>query len=233
MENPTTALLFSGGRDSIVLLHILEPYLDETLVIWVNTGAAYESTLKQMGQVRNTVPHFFEITTDQPSDIDKWGYPTDILVQRHDRSLFGNLEPRLQSTISCCAKNIWLPTQLCLKDKGIKLCYIGAREDETMADSRWDGTRDDIEFKYPLRKWTAQMVQDYTKKHNIMLPPYYLQGEEKSRDCWNCTGYLWERRASIAALPFYQKETVLERLRQIDIAVMNEKAWLEGITKGV
>lgn len=228
MENPTTALLFSGGRDSIVLLHILEPYLDEILVIWVNTGAAYESTLKQMGQVRNTVPHFFEITTDQPSDIEKWGYPTDILPVRYDRQLFGYLEPKLQTTISCCTKNIWLPTQLCLKDKQIKVCYIGSREDETLHDSRWDGIRQGIEFKYPLRKWTVQMVQDYVKKHNIMVPPYYSQGEEKSRDCWNCTGYLWERRASIAALPFYQKQELIQRLTQIDNAIADERAhWPE------
>lgn len=238
MENPTKALLFSGGRDSIVLLHILEPYLDETLVIWVNTGAAYESTLKQMGQIRNTVPHFFEVTTDQAANIDSWGYPSDIVPTRHDHKTFGYMEPKIQSTIACCGANIWLPCQMALKDKGIKLCYIGAREDETMADSRWDGTRDGIEFKYPLRKWTAQMVQDYTKKHNIMLPPYYYSGpngtgEEKSRDCWNCTGYLWERRVSIAALPFYQKQEVLERLEKIERAIFEEIGWLQGITKGV
>jgi len=208
-------------------MHILAPYLDEILVIWVNTGAAYESTLKQMGQIRNTVPHFFEVTTNQPGDIEKWGWPTDILPIRHDSLLFGKLQPKLQTAISCCAKNIWLPTQLCLKDKGINLCYIGAREDESMSDSRWDGTRDGIEFKYPLRKWTVQMVQDYVKKHNIMLPPYYYSGpngtgEEKSRDCWSCTGYLWERRASIAALPFYQRQEVINRLNTIRETVNNE-----------
>jgi 3'-phosphoadenosine 5'-phosphosulfate sulfotransferase (PAPS reductase)/FAD synthetase len=233
LENPTTALLFSGGRDSIVLLHILEPYLAEILVIWVNTGAAYESTLKQMGQVRNTVPHFFEITTDQPADIEKWGFPSDIVPSRHDIQLFGHLEPKIQSTISCCTKNIWLPTQLCLQDKGIKVCYIGAREDEGMSDPRWDGVRLRIEFKFPLRKWTAKMVQDYVKKHNIMLPPYYSQGEEKSRDCWNCTGYLWERRASIAALPFYQRQDLMNRLNIINEAIKQEQAIIEDICQTI
>lgn len=219
MENPTTALLFSGGRDSIVLLHILEPYLDDILVVWVNTGAAYESTLKQMGQVRDTVPHFFEVTTDQPADIEKWGYPTDILPTRHSVQHAGYLEPKLQTTFSCCAKNIWLPTQLALADKKITTCYIGAREEEVMKDTRWEGTREGILWKYPLRKWTMKMLQDYILKHNIVVPPYYSQGEEKSRDCWNCTGYLWERRQSIANLPFYQKEEVLDRLAAIDGAV--------------
>jgi 3'-phosphoadenosine 5'-phosphosulfate sulfotransferase (PAPS reductase)/FAD synthetase len=233
LDNPTTALLFSGGRDSIVLKHILDPYLDDILIIWVNTGAAYESTLKQMGQVRDNVPHFLEITTDQLADIEANGYPTDILPLRHSHNDFGYLTPRLQSTISCCSKNIWLPLSRALQDKAIKVCYIGAREEEDMKDSRWDGTRGGIEFKYPLRKWTNKMVLDYANKHSIILPPYYSQGEEKSRDCWNCTGYLWERRASIAALPFYQKQEVISRLNKIEEIVNTELGWLQGVTKGV
>jgi len=219
VENPTTALLFSGGRDSLVLLHILEPYLDGVLVVWVNTGAAYESTRKQMDQLRGAIPHFFEVTTDQPMDIEKWGYPTDILPVRHDIQLNGYLEPKLQTTYSCCAKNIWLPAQLALIDKKIDTCYVGAREEEDMHDHRWEGMRAGITWKFPLRKWTKQMVQDYEVKHNLVVPPYYAEGEEKSRDCWNCTGYLWERRISILNLPFYQKETVMERLEQIKQSV--------------
>lgn len=235
----TTALLHSGGRDSIVLTHVLEPWLDEILILWVNTGAAYESTLKQMRKISDSVPHFFEVVTDQPADIDKWGFPTDVLPVRHDIQLYGNLLPKLQTTYSCCAKNIWLPTQICLKDKGIKTCYIGSREDEAsiggIGDDRWNGTREGVEYRFPLRKWTAQMVQDYVIKHNITLPPYYSQGEEKSRDCWNCTGYLWERKASIAALPFYQKEALMDRLNIIDgaIGVERSSGILEVINNGV
>lgn len=235
MENPTTALLFSGGRDSIVLLHILEPYLDDILVIWVNTGAAYESTLKQMGQVRDTVPHFFEVTTDQPADIEKWGYPIDILPVRHAVELQGYLSPRLQTTYSCCAKNIWLPAQLALTDKKITTCYIGQREEELMKDTRWEGTRAGILWKYPLRKWTMKMLQDYILKHNIVVPPYYSAsavgtgGEEKSRDCWNCTGYLWERKESIRALPFYQRQELMDRLNRINEAVKQEQSILDDI----
>lgn len=211
-------MLHSGGRDSCVLQHILEPYLDETLIVWVNTGAAYESTLKQMRQVANSVPHFFEITTDQAADINKWGYPTDLLVSRHDYSTHGHLEPRLQSTNACCAKNIWYPVQLALKDKGITQCYIGSREDEAMYDNRWDGLRQGIDWKFPLRKWTKQMVLDYVKRHNIMVPPYY-SSEEKSRDCWNCTGYLWERQKQIDNLNEEQKKVLHERLESIQQAL--------------
>lgn len=233
MENPITALLHSGGRDSCVLMHVLDPYLDEILVIWVNTGAAYESTLKQMHQVRSNVPHFLEITTDQPADIEKWGLPTDILPVRHDVQLLGTRLPKLQTTFSCCSKNIWWPIKLALADKGIKSVYSGAREDEAVNDPRWIAKLDGVAYKYPLRKWTLKMVQDYAIKHNILIPPHYSAGEEKSRDCWNCTGYLWERRASIRALPFYQKEEVLGRLQTIFDAIHEEQTNYGNIIQDV
>lgn len=231
MSAPKTALLYSGGRDSCVLLHILEPYLDDILVIWVNTGAAYESTLKQMGQVRDTVPHFFEVITNQPADIEKWGYPTDILPVRHAVELQGYLSPRLQTTYSCCAKNIWIPAQLALTDKKITTCYIGQREEELMKDTRWEGTRAGILWKYPLRKWTMKMLQDYILKHNIVVPPYYSQGEEKSRDCWSCTGYLFENSTRIENLPFYQKEELQDRLGEISDAISCEQEHLLQVLK--
>ena len=204
MGVPTNALLFSGGRDSCVLLHIMEPWLGETVVVWVNTGAAFESTIKQMEQVKTDVPHFFEVRTDQPADIAKWGYPTDILPVRHDIQLHGYREPKLQSTASCCAKSIWIPIKLALADLKVTAVYSGVREDEEMKDARWPMTIDGIQYKYPLKKWTKQMVQDYVIKHNIWVPPYY-DTEGNSRDCWSCTGYLWERKEQIANLPLIRK----------------------------
>jgi 3'-phosphoadenosine 5'-phosphosulfate sulfotransferase (PAPS reductase)/FAD synthetase len=215
LENPTTALLFSGGRNSLVLLHILTPYLDDIVVIWCNTGAAYESTRKQMDQIRSTVPHFFEVTSDQPGDIEKFGWPTDILPLRHILSEGGNLVPTLQTTYDCCRKNIGGPIGDALKEKGISLCYSGKLEAKPVKI-------ENTEFKFPLGHWTKKMVQDYVEKHNIMVPPYYHDGEEKSRECWSCTGFLWERRVAINHLPFYQKEEVMERLAKIKEAITKE-----------
>lgn len=226
MENPTTAMLHSGGRNSIVLLHILEPYLDDILVVWCNTGAAYESTLKQMGQIRNSVPHFLELNSDQRAQIVEFGYPTDILPLRNVVRGRGDLVPALQSTDSCCAANIFAPIEHCLQEKGITKCYSGKSAPAKAIQANG------VDYQFPLGRWTTEMVQEYAKKHNIIVPPYY-ETEQKSRDCWNCTGYLWQRGAAIRALPFYQKEEIIQRLDQIELAINQEKGWLEGITQGV
>ena len=219
-----TAILFSGGRDSCVLLHIVGPWLDEITVLWVNTGAAYESTLQQMREVRSRVPHFHEIKTDQPTDIHKWGFPVDILPTRHDIQLLGTQLPKLQTTFSCCSKNIWWPIKQTLAQLEIKYLWSGGREDELTNDPRWIEEIDGVKYKYPLRKWTQDMVLSYIKKHNISVPSYYEQGETKSRDCWNCTGYLFENQKRIANLPFYQREEMMDRLAKIEQVIDAERA---------
>lgn len=229
MSDISIALLFSGGRDSLVLLHILEPWLGEIVIVWVNTGAAYESTLKQMAEVRNAVPHFVELTSNQAADIEKWGWPVDIVPVKHDWNQQGNLTPKLQSSTLCCYKNISTPIETFLNEKGIKVCYVGQRQDEGNVDQRWDGQRQGIEFRYPLRKWTKKMVMDYVSKHNVKTPHYYST-EEKSRDCWNCTGFLSERRVAISNLSFYQRQEVLDRLSAIKNAINGDMENLVKLT---
>lgn len=226
-----TAILFSGGRDSCVLLHILEPWLNEMTVLWCNTGAAYESTHEQMREVRRRVPNFQEVRSDQPKDIALWGYPTDVLPLRHSVELHGTLTPRLQTSFACCAKNIWIPLYLWCKDNDVKNIFYGSREEEDMKDPRWDRTdADGISHCFPMRRWTKKMLLDYIAKHNIAIPPYY-EKEEKSRDCWNCTAYLWERRASIDNLTYNDKAAVKQRLEEInDVLHEESKVYREIIS---
>lgn len=231
MVGPTTALLYSGGRDSHVLLHICRDFLDDMVVLWVDTQAHYESTYTHMHQVQERIPHFYIVGSNQPQDIKNNGYPTDILPIKYDsfgQRLAVNNPIKLQSTFACCAKNMWIPLDLAMKDLGVTRCLMGNREDESLTDKRWDREENGIDFWYPLRKWTLAMVQDYVKKHSIALPGYYAS-EEKSRDCWNCTGYLWERRQAIKNLPPEQKAEVQLRLGKIYRVLQDELDPIRGL----
>lgn len=181
-----------------------------------------------MSDLRDRVPHFYIAQSDQPKDILLNGYPTDVLPARYDaigRELNPNPALRLQSTFACCAKNMWIPLDLAMADLKVTRCLMGNRADESLADPRWGRVQNGIEFIYPLENWTIQMVQNYVKRHNIALPAYY-QTEEKSRDCWDCTGYIWERQQAIRNLPPSKREVVIGRLKEIQKVVEVE---LDGI----
>lgn len=220
----TTALQFSGGKDSLALLHLWREKLDHTLVCWVNTGAAYHETIRQMNEIQAQVPHFMEINSNQPGDVEVNGYPTD-LVPLHftpQGRLYvdTDIHYRLQDSFRCCGTNIWLPLHQAMKEQGITTVLRGQKNvDKYKAPYKSGYVEDGITYIFPLENWTDDQVFKYLNDNNIPLPAYYLDNERKSHDCWSCTGYLDEDAGRIANLPTDQRSEVLYRLRQINAAI--------------
>lgn len=226
------ALMFSGGRDSLVLMHLLREQLDQTWVVWVDTGAATEFVQEFMEDVKATVPHFFHATSNQPGNIQEYGYPTDILpvwygVEGRFSSRLGS--PKLQTPMQCCGANIWLPMYSAIRDLEVSTVYFGQRGDDDLIDPRWDRVVDGVAYKYPLKDWNQKMVQEYLIHHKIPIPAYYEQGELDSRDCWSCTAYLNKKKNFIRNLPPEQREVVLNRLKTIADTISGEWQHLIGV----
>lgn len=219
----TTALQFSGGKDSLALLHLWREKLDHTLVCWVNTGASYPETLKQMRQLKETVPHFLEITSDQPAQVEQDGYPVD-LVPLHFTPLGREMVAdsynkffKFQDTFRCCSANIWQPLHQAMKDNGVTTVIRGQKNSDKYKTVYRSGyVEDGIMYIFPLENWTDEDVYAYLRNNNVSLPKHYSKGERKSHDCWSCTGYLDEDAGRIANLPPNRREEVLRRLQVID-----------------
>jgi 3'-phosphoadenosine 5'-phosphosulfate sulfotransferase (PAPS reductase)/FAD synthetase len=75
-------LQFSGGADSLACLWLLREHWPRLTVVWVNTGDCFPETSELMRKVRELVPHFHEVRSDQPAQIRRWGYPVDVLPIR-------------------------------------------------------------------------------------------------------------------------------------------------------
>jgi len=220
----TTALQFSGGKDSLALLHLWQAKLARTLVCWVNTGAAYPETVEQMKQVRETVPHFLEITSDQPGDVSVNGYPTDLVplhfTTQGRSAVVTNHHYRVQDSFRCCSTNIWWPLHKAVKERGIQTVLRGQKlVDKYKAPYPSGYSEDGVTYIFPLEQWTDEQVFKYLKHHNVNIPEHYLKGEKKSHDCWSCTGYIDEDAGRIANLPHHQREEVMRRLRVINAAI--------------
>lgn len=228
------ALMFSGGRDSIVLLHVWKEKLNDTLVIWVNSGAAYPETQQMMWQIKKQVPHFLEIKSNQPKQIEENGYPSDVIPMSHTtigQLVSGLRKTKIQSAFDCCNANLWKPAAKAIELLGIKTVVRGQRKEEGRTSPVRDGdVINGVTYLFPLESWTLKQVNEYVNRNNIVLPSYY-QTEKTSRDCWSCTGYVNEQVDRINNLPEPLRNNVLARLKEIRIAVEYESKELNSLTK--
>ncbi len=233
---PTAALQYSGGKDSRVILHMHKEILDEILVVWANTGAAYPAVLEHMAEVAKSVPHFMEVRGQQPENIEKYGYPSDVVPINY--SPLGRewvkkpYDFKIQSAFDCCARNMWHPLNSAMIQCGIKTVIRGQRRDEQYTARLTNGAVDNqgITYLLPIEDWTEAQVFEYLKTHNIEIPEYYAS-EVTSHDCWNCTAYLGSYEKRIANLPDDKRAEVNRRLKAIAVAVETEMAPLKNILK--
>jgi phosphoadenosine phosphosulfate reductase len=187
----TTVLQFSGGRDSLACLYLLEPRWDEITVAWLNTGAAFPETLEQMEAIRALVPNFVEIAGKQSIETD--GYPADVLPIASTsigQQFEGQRPLRFQSRYACCAAALWIPTQQAMKDMGATVVIRGQKKADSRKTNIPSGTViEGIRYEFPLEDWTDERVTDYLASRGVELPANYRY-MNTGLDCWNCSAYL-------------------------------------------
>lgn len=196
-----TVLQFSGGKDSLACLYLLEPRWSEITVAWVNTGAAFPETIALMERVRTQVPHFLEIAAEQ--SIERDGYPADVLpiAATSAGHLFeGETGPRFQSRYSCCAAALWAPMQKAMRELEATTIIRGQKlSDAKKTPIRSGQVVEGITYEFPLEDWTDADVRHFLAEKKVSLPENYRY-MSTSLDCWNCTAYLSENAGRLQYL---------------------------------
>ena len=219
-----TALLFSGGKDSLACLYMYRDRWDAIDVVWLNTGAADEATLAYMARWKERLPRFIEIRSNQPADIAENGWPADVVPV--NSTVFGKMiagddgSPRIQSYLNCCANNIWIPLHRALVERGYTQAIKGQRKADKRKSTATNGTvADGVEYFFPIENWSDADVFAYLLDVGADMPEGYAKGERASRDCWDCTAYLDENRERIRNLPIEKRNEVKRRLGMIGDAI--------------
>ena len=232
LKNEVTALQFSGGKDSLACLFLMQPHWDELTVYWTNTGAALPETAELIEQVRATVPHFVEIRTDQPSDLVDNGWPVDVLPVRSAlpmREMYGKPRLRLQSFFDCCYRNIMGPMHERMIADGVKVIIRGQRNQETHKSMLRSGdVVDGFKVLFPIEGWTGEQVRAYLADKPIKLPSNY-EDMDTSLDCWNCTAWLEDNIGKRRYLKRVHPEAytvVREMLTLIEAEIDRDRAYL-------
>lgn len=224
-------LQFSGGKDSLACLYLLQPWWGKITVAWVNTGDAFPETVEQMAAIRAMVPNFLEIASNQPANVAEWGWPVEALPMTRTpfgRLLDGHPHPLMQPYFNCCNVNIWTPLQQAMVDLNATLLIRGTRLADQRKTSVRSGTvMEGMEFLHPIEDWSSRQVKDFLGDR---LPAHYRE-TDTSLDCMHCTAFLYENvgkmRYMAAKHPAVYDE-VRRRLIDIRDATAAELAYIDG-----
>lgn len=224
-NHKTTALQFSGGRDSLATLYWMRDHWDDLTVYWLNTQNAFPETLELMDKVRRMVPHFCEVAGSQPDSFREHGLATDLLpaewtpIGIHSG---GSAGPLMQSRYDCCWRVLMEPLHRAMKQDGIKTIIRGERSSDThRAGLRSGQMYEGIEYYFPIEEWSDEEVMGYLRLHKVEIPKFYEDGGTTSFDCMDCTAWWGEGRA--AYLKKHHPEAakrLSQRLNQIEHAIL-------------
>ena len=220
-RHKVAVLQFSGGKDSLACLWLLEPFWPHVIVAWGNTGDAFPETRDLMEQVRAMVPNFHEVKSDVRKQQGRYGFPVDVLPVRNHPDVMHLLHPhprpKLQSCVACCNDNLWQPMQAAMRELGATLIIRGQRQAEVQRSPVKSGqVRDGVEYLFPLEDWDSAEVRGYVADKPLGLPDNY-DDMDTGLDCMHCTGHLFENIGKRRYMVKRHPEAYAEVSRRLDV----------------
>jgi len=188
----TTALAFSGGKDSLAALFVNRRRLEEIVVLWVNTGKNYPEVMDTINAVRAMCPHFVEILSDRAGQNAYWGIPSDVVPTdwtREGQEATGAKPAMVQNYLKCCIENIGLVLLRYCSNHGIKELISGQRNaDKRKSTSRDGDVVQGVTYRQPIADWSDAQVMEFLDRWMHPLPEH-LDLKHSSMDCYDCTAY--------------------------------------------
>lgn len=195
------AFQFSSGKDSAAILWLLEEFWPKIDVIWINPGDPYPETIEYMKYIKSLVPHFFEVYGDVQKNIEKKGWPVDILPLSStlDGMMFsGKSDILLRPFWSCCYENMWEPAESFVSSNGYDGVIRGQKKSDRLKGPIVSGTvANGIEYLFPIEEWNDRDVINYLGDR---IPDSYKRGLKSSLDCMSCTAYVGENPGRLSDL---------------------------------
>lgn len=212
------ALQFSGGKDSLALVHLLRPHWDRITLYHVDTGDLLPEVREIVDGVEAMVPRFVRIETRAAEWQQRFGMPSD-LVPSSCTPLgvkIGMSDRRLIDRFECCGFNIMVPMhEAALKD-GCTLVIRGTKRADMKRLPAEDGpTGLGYDLWLPLLEWSDDDVFAYLREVGAPICRVYENGAQ-SPECATCPAWWSEGRATYLA----KYHPVLHAAYQIKLALV-------------
>lgn len=195
---------FSGGTDSLVLLHLALPIISKDApVIFINTRHQFSETYKFIEKIKKgwELKNFIEVKPEQDKRqdfIDKFGLKTPEFIT------------------ACCNYHKIAPLMKSIKDSSLGAFITGIRgvEHEERAKETIFSSRETHIRVHPLLFWRQEDVLDYVKTIGIESNPLYAQGYT-SLGCIHCTEKNLDPNAHERAGRGVVREEIMQKLREL------------------
>lgn len=164
-------LCFSGGKESIALAYMVEPWRDRVTLVWTNTGfmAAH-----MVDFVRAYSERFDLVELASPPLPDVWaidGVPADVAPFAN---VAGTAAPRFRPWLRYCFTVRQAPVNAYLRELG-HCCYMNGQRTTDPNGTTFQGLRTglpaSVTVAMPLAAWSEADVYAYIARHGLTLPP--------------------------------------------------------------
>lgn len=216
--------MFSGGKDSLLVLLKLKDQIDHINVVFVNTGKNFLEALNFIDTIKGMCPKFIELRSDREGNWATYGMPSDLIAP---------MNGKYQSVRTCCHSNIMMPVVHLVKALGSTILIRGNKIGDVIYDGVASGSMvEGVVIYNPIENLTDYQVIEALKTFDIVLPDYF-SFEHTSLDCMDCTGYLGKTKDRLELLktkyPFQYSITK----KNIEKIIAISETTLDSIKKAI
>lgn len=182
-------LTLSGGKDSLLLLHLCRPYRDRLHIAWARTSEMFPHMVEFVREQLAGWDHV-ELVSDQARYFARKGLPSALIPVRH-RPHEKNPGVLIQSNGYCCKDLQYRPLANYIRRYEADMVFHGqTAEDLRNQKTSFPGMLRPFPSERlvaPIDAWTSVEVLAYCREAGVALPSQYQQGLPDSLECWNCT----------------------------------------------
>lgn len=196
---------FSGGTDSLVLLHLVLPIKPDIKTVFVDTQHDLPETYNFIEQIRK-----------------EWHLTNHIAVMANENKVkfminkYGLKTPEF--TEICCGYHKISPMMKAIEEHKFDAFFVGLRgveHEERAKEVFFSPRHDPNHFRvHPLLFWRKEDIMEYVRTFNLNVNPLYAQGYT-SLGCYVCTDKNTDPNAHERAGRGVVRETVMKKLRDL------------------